>query len=186
MSNPLRILQTLDRHLTREADITLFGRAALALGFQNAPADFHNTRDVDAILSFEWLSSKDENIDFWLAQQSTNAELSKDGLYLTHLFRESEVILQPDWPAHRVRLSLPLTRLTVHRPATVDLILTKMARGDEQDLEDIRFLLSQEPIPPHELEAAFSRARVPDVPEIRELFLAARPKVLKLARDLTP
>jgi hypothetical protein len=52
MSNPLRILQTLDRHLTREADITLFGRAALALGFQNAPADFHNTRDVDAILSF--------------------------------------------------------------------------------------------------------------------------------------
>jgi hypothetical protein len=77
MSNPLRILQTLDRHLTREADMTLFGRAALALGFQNAPADFHNTRDVDAILSFEWLSSKDENIDFWLAQQSTNAEVLK-------------------------------------------------------------------------------------------------------------
>jgi len=31
MSNPLLILQTLDRHLSRPAEITLFGRAALAL-----------------------------------------------------------------------------------------------------------------------------------------------------------
>jgi hypothetical protein len=144
MSNPLRILRAFDRHLTCPADMTLFGRAALALGFPNAPAGFHNTRDVDAILSFEWLSSQDENMDFWLAQQSTNAELSKDGLYLTHLFRESEVIIQPDWAGQRVRLSLPLEKLSVFRPATVDLVLTKMAQGDEQDLEDIRFLLSQE------------------------------------------
>ena len=42
---------------------------------------------VDVILSFEWLSAKDENIAFWLAQQETNAELSKEGLYLTHLFQ---------------------------------------------------------------------------------------------------
>jgi hypothetical protein len=64
------------------------------------------------------------------------------------------------------------------------LVLTKMARGDDQDLEDIRFLLSQEPISPHELQAAFARARVPDVTEIRQLFVAAQPKVLKLANDL--
>jgi hypothetical protein len=95
MSNPLRILQTLDRHLTGPAEMTLFGRAALALGFSAAPAEFHNTRDVDAILPLEWLSSPDENIDFWLAQQSTNAELSRDGLYLTHLFRESAFPLGP-------------------------------------------------------------------------------------------
>jgi hypothetical protein len=31
------------------------------------------------------------------------------------------------------------------------------------------------------LETAFSRARVPDVPEIQELFNRARPKVLALA-----
>lgn len=183
MSNPLRILQTFDRHLACPAEMTLFGRAALALGFPGAPPGFHNTRDVDAILSFEWLSSEDENIDFWLAQQSTNAELSKDGLYLTHLFRESEVIIQADWRARRVRLPLQLARLTTYRPATVDLVLTKMARGDEQDLEDIGFLLSQEPIAPRELQAAFARARVPEVTEIRQLFVAAQPKVLKLASD---
>jgi hypothetical protein len=62
--------------------------------------------------------------------------------------------------------------------------LCAMARGDEQDLEDIRFLLSQEPLPPPELQAAFDRAHVPDVEEIRQLFLAAQSKVLKLAGDL--
>lgn len=38
MNNPLRILQTLDRHLTAPAEITLFGRAALALGYTKHPA----------------------------------------------------------------------------------------------------------------------------------------------------
>lgn len=31
MSNPLRILKALDQHLTLPTEITLFGRAALAL-----------------------------------------------------------------------------------------------------------------------------------------------------------
>jgi len=31
MNNPLHILQTLDRHPTKPAEITIFGRAALAL-----------------------------------------------------------------------------------------------------------------------------------------------------------
>jgi hypothetical protein len=34
MSNPLRILKALDQHLTLPAEITLFGRAALALGYR--------------------------------------------------------------------------------------------------------------------------------------------------------
>jgi hypothetical protein len=184
MTNPERILQAFDRHLTAPAEMTVFGRAALALAFPKAPAAFHSTRDVDAILPFEWLSARDENIDFWLAQQQTNSELSADGLYLTHLFRESEVILQPNWAARRVKLPLHLARLTVYRPAVVDLILTKMARGDEQDLEDIRFLLTQEPLSTRDLREAFARARVPDVPEIQQLFLAAQPKVLSLASDI--
>jgi hypothetical protein len=52
----------------------------------------------------------------------------------------------------------------------VDLILTKMARGDENDLADIRFLLRQEPISADQLRAAFQCARVPGVPEIEELW----------------
>ena len=48
-----------------------------------------------------------------------------------------------------------------------------------------QFLLSQEQLSPDELRTAFARARVPDVPEIRELFLAAPPKVLKLASRIS-
>jgi hypothetical protein len=50
MNNPLHILQTLDRHLTAPAEITLFGRAALALGYAGSPATFATTHDIDAIL----------------------------------------------------------------------------------------------------------------------------------------
>lgn len=182
MNNPLRILQTLDRHLSAPAEITLFGRAALALGYAASPAAFAATQDVDAILPLAWLEAADENADFWMAQQRTNAELEPDGLYLTHLFRELEVIVTPDWLGRRVRLPLKLRHLAVFRPATLDLILTKMARGDENDLADIAFLLTREPLTADQLHAAFARARVPDLPETQALFLVAQPKVLALVR----
>ena len=57
MSNPIRILETFDKNLTLPAEITLFGRAALALGYAQAPAHFHNTHDVDGILPMTWLES---------------------------------------------------------------------------------------------------------------------------------
>src|SRR5437667_8729428 len=103
------------------------------------------------------------------------------GRHITHLFSEMDIILQPDWQLRRTEIQLQLANLRVFRPATIDLILTKMARGDEQDLEDIQFLLNREPLSPHKLSDAFARARVPDVEEIRHLFLAAQPKVLRLA-----
>lgn len=184
MNNPLRILQTLDRHLTRPAEITIFGRAALALGFSNSSATFATTRDVDAILPLSWLEANDENLDFWQAQQKTNAELEPSGLYITHLFRELEIILQPDWLTRRVHVPVEFSKLAVFRPGALDLILTKMARGDENDLSDIFFLLGQEAISAKQLEDAFRHARVPDVAEIRELFQAAQPKVLALAQSL--
>ena len=65
---------------------------------------------------------------------------------------------------------------------TLDLILTKMARGDEKDLADIEFLLSREPLASDRLRAAFARARVPGIPEIQALFQAAQPGVLALAK----
>jgi hypothetical protein len=163
------------------AEITLFGRSALALGYSPAPDHFHNTQDVDGILPLAWLQPPDAHEDFWQAVQRTNAELEPDGLYLTHLFRETDVILQPDWFDRRLRLDAGLRKLAVFRPASIDLILTKMARADEDDLEDIQFLLQQDCLTRDQMETAFARARVPDVPEIQELFHRARPKVLALA-----
>ena len=111
MSNPLRILQTLDKHLNAEGEITLFGRAALALGYSNPPASFHNTQDVDGILPLAWLEAEDAQDDFWHALQETNRELESDGLYLTHLFRELDVILTPTWFDRRKKLNLELSKL---------------------------------------------------------------------------
>jgi len=182
MNNPLRILQTLDRHLAAPAEITLFGRAALALGYAGCPGAFAATNDVDAILPLVWLAAEDENLDFWEAQQRTNAELEPEGLYLTHMFREIEVILTPDWLSRRVRIPLELRHLAVFRPATLDLILTKMARGDDNDLADIGFLLAREPLTADQLRAAFTHARVPDIPETQALFRTAQPEVLALAK----
>jgi hypothetical protein len=107
--------------------------------------------------------------------------LEPNGLYLTHLFRELDVILQPDWIDRRLRLDVGLGKLVVFRPATIDLILTKMARADDDDLQDIRFLLQRESFTRNQLETAFTRARVPDFPENMELFDSARSKVLALA-----
>ena len=115
--------------------------------------------------------SRGRELDFWEAQQHTNAELEPEGLYVTHLFRELEVILTPDWLSRRVRIPLELRRLAVFRPATLDLILTKMARGDENDLADIEFLLTRELLTSDQLRAAFARARVPDIPETQAFFL---------------
>ena len=59
MSNPLRILTAIDRHLASPAEITLFGRSALALGYPDAPIHFHRTEDVDGILPIRWLEAPD-------------------------------------------------------------------------------------------------------------------------------
>jgi hypothetical protein len=180
VNNPLRILQTLDRYLAGAAEITVFGRAALALGYTACPPAFAATNDVDAILPLAWLDAADRNCDFWDAQQRTNTELAPEGLYITHLFRELEVILVPDWMARRVLIPLDLNRLTVFRPSSLDLILSKKARCDKNDVADMRFLLHQEPLTVEQLSAAFQSARVPEVPEIQELFRASQRTVLAL------
>lgn len=180
MSNPLRILSTVDRYLKTPTEITLFGRAALALGYSPTPAHFHNTKDVDGILPLSWLQPPDGHEDFWRAIQEANDELEPEGLYITHLFREIDIILRPDWFLHRVQIDLSLEKLSVFRPDTIDLILTKMARGDEDDILDIQFLMHADSTAADQLTTAFGQARVPDVPEIRELFNRARTKVLAL------
>ncbi len=102
------------------------------------------------------------------------------------MFSELDVILRPDWQTCRVPLSCRLARLRLFHPATPDLILTKMARADEQDLVDIHFLLRRDRLKPAQPRHVFQRARVPAIPEIQELFRVAQPKVLALAETDQP
>jgi hypothetical protein len=140
------------------------------------------TTDVDVILPGVQMAAIEADGQMWEALAKTNAALAPQGLYMTHLFTDEQVILTPDWLKKIVAIPLPaLKRLQVFRPSTVDLILTKMMREDPQDADDIEFLLRQEKIEPATLAGAFARARCPDLPEIRDTFIKLQPGVLKLA-----
>ena len=171
MSNPLRILQALDRHLGAPFDLYIYGRSAIALGFPGAPPRFEATMDVDAILPSKDVRALEQNEDFWQAQQKTNLELADNGLYFTHLFEDRQVILTPDWLDHAIPLSgFVFSRLRLFRPSTADLVLTKMMRVDPEDREDIRFLVDQRDCGRDELRAALLRAKIPSVVEIVDAF----------------
>jgi len=174
-SNPLLILETLDRHLHSEVALYVYGRSALALGYAKAPAACHATMDVDAILPSRDLVALESNEDFWQAQEKTNAELQDSGLYCTHLFEEKQVILTPDWLQKTVALrACSFRNLRLHRPSTPDLVLTKMMRVDPQDRDDIRFLVAQPDSNGEEIRRALDSAVVPAVEEIGRAFAENR------------
>lgn len=184
MNNPRLILQTLDHHLDHAVELTLYGRAALALGFPSSHERQHETtQDVDAIIPLVQLEPLRADAQFWEARDATNAELAGRGLYVTHLFTEADVFLLPDWLDRRVPIPDSFTHLKLYRPSTIDLILTKMMRGaDPEDLADIAFLLKREPVTEPNLRQAFECLRVPDIQELRDAFRTAQPKVLALVQ----
>ena len=74
--------------------------------------------------------------------------------------------------------------MKLFRPATLDLILTKMMRGDDpQDMEDIAFLIRHDGITPTQIEAAFRDAVIPNLTELRDAFERAKPLVREIAME---
>jgi len=166
--------------------LILYGRAALQLGFGTPPPGAAHSKDVDCIIPLSDLDTLTADAGFWDAQEATNEKLRPLGLYITHLFRAQEVFLRHDWEEHLV----PITRgsfrhLRLFRPATLDLVLTKMMRGDDaQDMTDAAFLVQQGRITVAQLESAFKTMTIPDLVEFRDAFARAKPVVLKLASEI--
>lgn len=171
MNHPETIIRALDGHLSKPTGLILYGRAALALGFPSAPQEFHATMDVDAILPEVEMTAIESDDGFWEAIEKTNEQLESSGLYLTHLFCDSQVILRPDWLKHLIPIPMDRLRfLHLQRPSTEDLILTKMMRIDPQDRSDIEFLLRENPMDARQLETLLASARIPDLEEIHNAF----------------
>jgi len=183
MDNASLILVTLDRHLKSPARLVLYGRAALQLGFAEPPPDVAQSKDVDAIIPLADLDRLSADEGFWDAQEATNSELRAKGLYVTHLFSADQVFLRRDWEQHLLPIERPPTRwLRLFRPATLDLILTKMMRGDDpQDMEDIAFMIQHDRVTSAQIEAAFADVVIPDLTELRDAFERAKPRVRELA-----
>lgn len=185
MNHPLKILRCLDRNLSHSINLLIYGRAAIALGFPVPPHDTGATMDVDAILPLSELDAIVQDEKFWDALDRTNQELESDGLYMTHLFQEDQVILSPDWFQKSVPIELGLKQIHLRRPSTLDLVLTKMMRGDDPtDLKDATYLIAAGKISPEELTKAFEAALVPDIEEIQKAFLLAQPLIIEIAKTL--
>jgi hypothetical protein len=182
MSHAETILQTLDRHLTIPVPLILYGRAALALGFNPPLPAAALSLDVDVILTVAQSAELDNCPAFWEALDAANTELQNAGLYLTHLFEESQVILRPEWKEHLAALPLSgLKKLQLFRPHALDLLLTKMMRGaDPQDMEDAGFIIRSASLTQRDVETAIRQARLPEVSEIRDAFARAVPLILEM------
>lgn len=181
-SNPELLALALDARLDHEVRLVVYGRSAIALGFDNPPVTTHETLDIDAIISMGQLDELEQDDQFWDAKDAVNEELKDRGLYITHLFQEDQVFLRDNWESEIVPIDRPPTRfLKLFRPATVDLILTKMMRGnDEQDMDDVEFLVRAGNVSAGEVEDALRRVRIPDLIELRDAFERALPKVREI------
>jgi hypothetical protein len=177
-TNARRILDTLDQLLDSRVELTLYGRAALHLGLPNAPEEVAYSRDVDAVLYMGQAEELAETTNFWEALEKTNETLAADGLYISHLFEESQVILRPVWRQERASISGPWTKLRVFRLSDPDLLLSKLMRDDPQDLRDALTIASARPMSLIEIESALEQAVVPPLAEIEEQFVICRRKFL--------
>jgi len=184
MTNAERIVSTLDSLLDHEVSLVIYGRAAVALGFTSPPREVANSLDVDVILRDSHTAALDADDQFWDSQAAVNAKLDREGLYMTHLFGERQVFLRRKWESEILPvLRPPLKFLRLFRPATIDLILTKMMRGnDEQDMQDVDFMIRHDRVTQRQIEDAFRDAVIPEGVELRDAYDRARPTVLTLAR----
>lgn len=180
MNHAERILSALDKRLVKPVELTLYGRAALALGFRNAPSEFAQSKDVDAVLWIGQAAELMEKTNFWDAVKQVNDEYRNQELYISHLFEETQVILTPDWKRQRVGIPGRWKNLRVYRLGNADLFLSKLMRNDPQDLADANFVVEAARWNENEVADIISSARIPDISEIREQFAICAAQFLHL------
>jgi len=186
-AHPERLLLALDEALNHQVQLIVYGRSAIWLGFDNPPAAAAITQDVDAIIPNDQVQAFANDLPFWNARDAVNEKFKSEGLYITHLFPENEVFLRRDWARQIVPISrLPVRNLKLFRPATIDLVLTKMMRGnDEQDMADARFVIQHDRVSEAHLIEAFAQMKPIELVELRDAFARAKPIVLKVAREIS-
>ena len=184
--NPTLILRELDSRLNHAVELTLIGKSAVWLGYDDPPEGFGATADVDAVVPAEYSEVMDHDLAFWESLKEANAALERFGLYLSHIFEQHSVFLRADWSTHRVRLTRPVTEhLRLFRPATLDLILTKMMRGDDpQHMEEIQWMITKDHISRAGMQDCLQAAVIPnDDPIWQELFQQAKTAVLAMSYE---
>ena len=166
-SNPDRLLAYLDNGLNASIELTLFGRAALALGFPGH-ANYARTVDVDVILATGQAETLLQSTNFWEIVEKLNEHYAAEGLYMTHFFEESQVVLRTEWLTGRMVLPRTFHNIKLFRPANEDLFLTKCMRYDPIDLDDAFFICRESGWTSADIRKLLDQATIPALPELRE------------------
>ena len=172
MTNAERLLRAVDERLDEDVELTLYGRAALHLGFTNPPPEYALSRDVDAVLWVGQAEALAEHGNFWAAIEDVNHLFADQELYISHFFEETQVILTPLWRQKRVPVPGDWKRLRLYRLGDEDLFLSKLMRDDPIDRADAQFIIRTAPLSPEQIRVAIHAARVPPIPEIEDQFRA--------------
>ena len=181
--NAQLILNELDARLNMPVELTLYGRAAIQLGFKNPPEDALLSMDVDAVFWIGQAEQLNEKTNFWEAVEQVNRALGEQGLYISHFFEEDMVILRPDWKERRAKIESSFRKIDLFRLSDVDLLLSKLMRDDPQDQQDALFITKEAGLSLADIQSAIQRARIPPIPEIIEEFKKASRRLLKAFSD---
>ena len=169
----------MDGFLDEPIELVLYGKAALHCLFPKE-SDFEVTNDVDIIIPSIQVQPIEERHDFWDALEKTNQALEQHGLYMTHLFEESQVLIHKDWMDNRIQLTKHLlTKLELFVLAPIDLALTKMMRIDPEDRKDLEFIIRKANLRVEQLKSHWEGAICPEPKEIKEAFEANKKWVLE-------
>ena len=189
MNEVWTIAGALDRHLSVPTEIVVYGSAALLLDQRFAERlSGRRTNDLDIVIPASREIQVDADRQFWASIEAANRELQPRGLFISHIFAERQVVLSPDWLEHLQAIDGHWRNLRVKRPRMLDLILSKMGRGDDADLADVRTMLLLERafagrvITAGELAAAARTAHVPE--EYRAIFTQARDRIVAVAAEV--
>ena len=176
--NAQAILQELNARLDAPVELTLYGRAAIQLGFPHPPKETLLSLDVDAVFWIGQAEQLNEQTNFWEAVEQVNKALGGQGLYISHFFTEDMVILRPCWRQKRKQIECAWDKLLLYRLSDVDLLLSKLMRDDPQDQQDARFIVQAASLSRVDVEKVLREARIPDVAELREQFNSASQRLL--------
>jgi len=183
VSNAEIILAELDRLLDSDVELTLYGRAALQLGFENPSPDFAVSKDVDAVFFLGQAEYLNEHTNFWRAVDILNRNLAEQDLYVSHFFVEDQVVLRPAWKDCRCRIPGEWSRLDLYRLGDEDLLLSKLMRDDPLDHSDALFIASRAQFTRQDVEVIIAEARIPAADEIAEQFAIASKRLLDAIGD---
>ncbi|OGV77428.1 MAG: hypothetical protein A3K19_12540 [Lentisphaerae bacterium RIFOXYB12_FULL_65_16] len=160
MRNSEFILQALDDCLDRVLPVSLHLLGGAALDLVYGIRRF--SEDVDCMCTLSETGMIDADW-FQRAVASANERLTPHGLYLTHIFDETDLVHTQDWFRRIVSPPPEAPRFRHFRydaTSPEDIILSELTRFDEKDQQDVRDLMRTRALTKADIERLIGNVHV--------------------------